>query len=134
VTEWAKFWCLADDLVATSTVVLDRPRGSRHPRYPDVVYPLDYGYLTLTAGGDGSGIDVWVGSLGERQVSGAIVTLDGNKRDAEVKFLLGCTRAEAELALACHNQGAQAGMLMWRGVAESHVLPTGAKADSVGPR
>jgi hypothetical protein len=47
-------------------------------------------------------------------VSGAIVTIDGDKRDAEVKFLLGCTRDEAERALACHNRGSQAGILLWR--------------------
>lgn len=114
-TNQETFWRLAVDLVATSQVVIDRPRWSRHPHYPDFLYPLDYGYLTPTASSDGNGIDVWLGSQDERQVSGAIVTIDGGKRDAEVKFLLGCTQAEAELALACHNHGAQAGILLRRG-------------------
>ena len=77
--------------------------------------PLDYGYLAHTRGGDGSGIDVWAGSLPERRVTGAIVTIDALKRDTEVKLLIGCTRDEAEQALAYHNQGRQAGVLLWRG-------------------
>jgi inorganic pyrophosphatase len=109
------FWQQADALVAASEIDTDRPRGSAHPRYPDVRYPLDYGYLGQTMASDGSGIDVWVGSLPERRVTGAIMTIDALKRDAEVKLLISCTRDEAEHALAWHNQGRQAGVLLWRG-------------------
>jgi inorganic pyrophosphatase len=49
---------------------------------------------------DGSGIDVWVACLPERRVTGAIVTVDALKRDAEVKLLISCTCEEAEQALA----------------------------------
>jgi hypothetical protein len=55
------FWQQADDLVAASEIGIDRPRGRAHPRYPDVHYPLDYGFLAKTRAGDGSGIDVWSG-------------------------------------------------------------------------
>jgi inorganic pyrophosphatase len=65
---------------------------------------------------DGSGIDVWFDSLSERRVTGVIVTIDALKRDAEVKLLISCTREEAEHALAWHNQGRQASVLLWRGV------------------
>jgi inorganic pyrophosphatase len=108
------FWQQADALVVDSEIGIDRPRGSAHPRYPDVRYPLDYGFLGQTMASDGGGIDVWVGSLPERRVTGAIVTIDALKRDAEVKLLIGCTRAEAEQALAWHNEGRQAGVLVWR--------------------
>jgi inorganic pyrophosphatase len=104
-----------DALVADSEIGIDRPRGSAHPHYPDVRYPLDYGALGQTMANDGSGIDVWFGSLSERRVTGAIVTIDALKRDAEVKLLIGCTREEVDQALACHNQGQQAGGLLWRG-------------------
>jgi inorganic pyrophosphatase len=101
-------------LVAASEIVIDRPQGSAHPQYPDVRYPLNYGFLAQTRAGDGSGIDVWVGSLSERRVTGVIVTVDALKRDAEVKLLISCTREEAAQALTCHTQGRQAGMLLWR--------------------
>lgn len=109
------FWQQADDLVAASEIGIARPRGRAHPRYPDVRYPLDYGFLATTRAGDGSGIDVWVGRLPERRVTGVIMTIDALKRDAEVKLLISCTRAEAEQALAWQNQGRQAGVLLWRG-------------------
>ena len=36
-----EFWQRLDELVRTGTVVIDRPAGSRHPRYPEFAYPLD---------------------------------------------------------------------------------------------
>jgi inorganic pyrophosphatase len=95
-------------------VVIDRRRDSRHPRYPDQVYPLDYGYLEGTVAADRGGIDVWRGSLLEMSVTGLIVTIDLHNRDAEIKLLLGCTPDEAQVALAEHNQGDQAGLLLER--------------------
>ncbi len=50
-------------LIVTNSLVIDRPKGSSHPRYPHVIYPLDYGYLENTTSSDGDGIDVWLGSL-----------------------------------------------------------------------
>jgi inorganic pyrophosphatase len=109
-----RFWTLADELVSTSEIVLDRTRGSDHPRYPETRLPLDYGYLAQTEAMDGSGIDVWIGSLPERRVTSVMVTLDLLKRDAEIKLLIGCTSSEAQEVLAHHNAGAQAGLLLWR--------------------
>lgn len=36
-----------------------------------------------------------------------------SRRDAEVKLMLGCTRAEALLVLDIHNRG-QSGRLLWK--------------------
>ncbi len=110
----SKFWTRLDALVAASEIVIDRPRGSAHPRYPDFIYPLDYGHLAGTRGGDGDGIDLWRGSLPDGAVTGAIVTVDLHKRDAEIKILIGCTPAEAAIALDAHNGGDQAGLLVER--------------------
>ncbi|PWK91082.1 inorganic pyrophosphatase [Lentzea atacamensis] len=94
------FFAGLDELVRTSDVVVDRPRGTAHPRYQDAVYPLDYGHLGDTTGGDGDGIDVFVGTATGAGVTGVLLTADVLKRDAEVKILLDCTPAEAELARA----------------------------------
>lgn len=56
------FWETLDTLVASSEIVVDRPKGSAHPKYPNFVYRIDYGYLKNTASMDGEGIDVWLGS------------------------------------------------------------------------
>ena len=108
------FWYALDELVRTSRLVIDRPAGSAHPRYPDFTYPLDYGYLAGTTAADGDGIDVRLGSLPERCVTGAICTVDLHKHDAELKLLLGCTPDEARIALATHQSGGQAAILLWR--------------------
>lgn len=108
------FWYHADQLVKSSQIIIDRPKGSSHPVRAEIVYPLDYGYLDDTTGGDGKGVDCWIGSLGQRQVTGAIITVDLHKRDSEVKLLIDCTPEEAELALATHQKGDQGAQLVWR--------------------
>lgn len=65
-------------------------RGRSHPRYPDVVYPLDYGHLTDTTSADGAEVDVFVGRAGGRGVVGVLLTADLDKRDVEIKILLDC--------------------------------------------
>lgn len=112
--EGARFWELADELARAHPIVIDRPRGSRHPRLPETVYPLDYGYLDGTTTVDGGGVDVWRGSLPDLRVTAVIATVDVFKGDAEVKFLIGCTPAEARLALAHHTSAGQAGILIER--------------------
>lgn len=32
-------------LPSVVTVTVDRPLGSRHPHHPDIVYPVNYGYV-----------------------------------------------------------------------------------------
>ena len=99
------FWTTLEALVQSSELVIDRPKGSTHPRYGSLVYPLDYGYLKGTSAADGEGIDVWRGSLpGERLVA-VVCTVDLLKRDAEIKLLLGCSQAEQSLVCDFHNSG-----------------------------
>lgn len=108
------FWQALDKLVAGSALHIDRPRGTPHPRYPNFIYPLDYGYLEGTQSSDGQGIDVWVGSLPEKEVCGVILTVDLIKRDSEMKILLGCTDSEMNLIQSLHNAGNQSGLLVRR--------------------
>jgi inorganic pyrophosphatase len=108
------FWLALDRLVATSRLRLDRPKGSAHPRYPDFIYPLDYGYLENTHAMDGGGVDVWVGSLPERALTAIICTVDLLKRDTELKLLLGCTAEEQQTILRTHKGVFQSAMLCVR--------------------
>jgi ADP-ribose pyrophosphatase YjhB (NUDIX family) len=108
------FWLKLDALVASCPLRIDRPRGSTHPRYPEFTYPLDYGYLEGSKAADGGGVDVWVGTLPDSVVTGAICTVDIEKRDAEVKILLGCTPEEADEVLRIHNDGGQSAALLMR--------------------
>jgi len=109
------FWDFVDTLVANSEITIDRPRGSQHPRYPDRVYPYDYGYLKGTTAVDGGGIDVWIGSKLDRRPTALIITVDLGKRDSEVKILLGCTVNEQQDILDFHNGHNMRAMLVPRG-------------------
>lgn len=111
---WQEFWAYIDELVSTSSIVIDRPQGSRHPRYPKLVYPLDYGYLEGTMAMDGGGIDVWVGSLDSHAPGAMMLTVDLKKRDAEMKVLLGCTEAENQVIEDFLNSSSMRGVLVRR--------------------
>ncbi len=96
------FWKMLDSLVRDSEIVIDRPKGTVHPKYPDFVYEVDYGYLKDTSSMDGAGIDVWVGS-GEKRVDAVMCTVDCLKRDSEIKILIGCTEEEKLSVYRAHN-------------------------------
>lgn len=106
------FWDELRALVRDHRIVIDRPRGTTHPRFPEFVYPFDYGYLEGTSGGDGQGIDVWLGTGDRSELTGIVCTVDLNKNDAELKLLLGCTAEERELILDVHNHAPQAALLV----------------------
>lgn len=97
------FWEAVDRLVCESEVVIDRPKGSRHPRFPEIVYPVDYGYLANTSSADGGGIDTWRGTGNPGKIDAIICTVDLMKRDSEVKILIGCTPDEVRLIHEFHN-------------------------------
>lgn len=79
-----------DQLLGTSAIIIDRPAGTAHPRYPNVVYPVDYGYLDGTTSGDGEGIDVFVGTAAGRGILALAITVDVLARDTETKLLIDC--------------------------------------------
>ena len=99
-----EFWRLLEELVSTSQIVIDRPRGSRHPRHPEIIYPLDYGYLADTTSPDGDGIDVWLGSGEDRTLRAVLLSVDLEKRDSEIKLLMGLSEAETEAIYAFYNE------------------------------
>lgn len=69
------FWRALDSLVDNSEIVIDRPKGTAHPKYPDFIYKVDYGYLKNTSSMDGAGIDVWIGS-GEKKIDAIMCIVD----------------------------------------------------------
>ncbi len=98
-----EFWEALDELVTNSEIVIDRPKGTAHPKYPDFIYRVDYGYLKGTSSMDGSGIDVWVGS-GEKKIDAIMCIVDLMKRDSEIKILIGCTEEEKQIIYQTHNE------------------------------
>lgn len=99
-----EFWTALDNLVDQSEIVIDRPKGTAHPRYSDFIYKVDYGFLKNTASMDGAGIDVWVGTDEKRGIDAIMCTVDLMKRDSEIKILIGCTEEEKEIVYETHNE------------------------------
>lgn len=90
-------WAVWERLLRERGVVIDRPRGRPHPRFPEMIYPLDYGYIPGTVGGDGAEVDVFVGS-GDSGLTAALITHDLGKGDRELKLLWNTTEAEVKAA------------------------------------
>ena len=99
-----EFWARLDQLLATHDIIIDRPLGSRYPKYAEIVYPLDYGYLKGTSSGDGNEIDVCQGILNKKELVAIICTVDSWKHDTEVKLLIDCTEEEIALIDRFYNQ------------------------------
>lgn len=97
------FWRAFDSLVDNSEIVIDRPKGTAHPKYPDFIYKVDYGYLKNTSSMDGAGIDVWIG-FGEKKIDAIMCIVDLMKRDSEIKILIGCTEEEKQIVYQIHNE------------------------------
>lgn len=98
------FWAALDALAAQSEIIIDRPKGTAHPRFPGLIYPVDYGYLKNTSSMDGGGIDIWAGSDKAGKICGIICTIYLMKRDSEIKILMGCTGKEEQAVLKLHNE------------------------------
>ena len=98
------FWQSLDRLVSESEIIIDRPKGSAHPRYSSFIYPLDYGYLKGTTAADGGGIDVWRGCEPSEAIDAIMCTVDLANRDAEIKILIGCSEEEKMTVYQVHNE------------------------------
>jgi inorganic pyrophosphatase len=108
------FWNNLDKLVVESKIIIDRPKFSSHPRYPQIKYPLDYGYVEGTKSGDGHEIDVWIGANSDRNVSAIACTFDKLKKDSEIKILLGFTEDDIEIVSNFYNSEYMSAIILRR--------------------
>jgi inorganic pyrophosphatase len=109
-----QFWENMDQLVAKNGIRIDRPKGSRHPRFTGFVYPYDYGYLPFTSSTDGAEVDVWVGTSKNKKVTGILAITDMDKFDAEIKLLYSCTEKEMEEIYQINNSLMMKAVLIMR--------------------
>lgn len=42
------------------TVYIDRPLGMKHPKFPDIIYPVNYGYIKEIKAADNEYQDVYI--------------------------------------------------------------------------
>ena len=78
-------WRLWEKILEDRDIEIDRPRSTPHPNHPSIIYPIDYGSLPGTIGGDGEPADVWSGT-GIAGLTALIMTRDHVKQDQEVEY------------------------------------------------
>jgi inorganic pyrophosphatase len=86
-------------LIDENGMVIDRKKHSAHPDHPDIVYPIDYGFIVNSVSMDGNGIDIFRGSETSNDIQGIMVTLDTLKNDSEIKVIYNCVKTEIEVIL-----------------------------------
>ncbi len=71
-------------------VLIDRPLGSVHPRHKDIIYPLNYGYLSNTIAGDGMEIDAYILGVFQplKEIEGYVIAIIHRKDDDENKLVV----------------------------------------------
>jgi len=74
----------------TVTVIVDRPLGSCHPTHPDIVYPVNYGYVPGVMAPDGEEQDAYIlgPDLPLREFTGTVIAVIHRWDDVEEKWVV----------------------------------------------
>ena len=71
-------------------VIVDRPLGSLHPTYKELIYPINYGYIRGIYAGDGEFQDCYI--LGENKpitsFNGIVIAIIRRLNDVEDKWVV----------------------------------------------
>ena len=91
------------------TARIDRPLGSRHPKHPDMIYPVTYGEVVGVPAPDGDWQDVYVLGVDEplTTFTGRRIAVIHRRDDVETKGVLapeGMTFTAEEIMAAVHFQ------------------------------
>ena len=91
------------------TARIDRPLGSRHPKHPDMIYPVNYGEVVGVMAPDGDWQDVYVLGVNEAlsTFTGRRIAVIHRRDDVETKWVLvpeGVNFTEEEIMAAVHFQ------------------------------
>ena len=108
------YWDYLERIISSHEIVIESKKGCPHRRYPDRIYPLDYGYIKDTTTCDEGGIDIFVGSLTGTSIQGILCTVDTLKNDSEIKILYNCSDTEIRTAERFLNSGYMRAMLVRR--------------------
>lgn len=73
----------------TVKVIIDRPLGSKHPRF-DHYYPINYGYIPNTLAGDGMEIDAYILGVDKpiKEFTGIVIAVIKRFDDVEDKLVV----------------------------------------------
>ena len=71
-------------------IEIDRPLASRHPKYKDFIYPINYGFVPNTVSGDGEELDCYIIDLDKKvqKVSGKCIGIINRLNDCGDKLII----------------------------------------------
>ena len=71
-------------------VIVDRPLGTYHPKYTDLYYPVNYGYIEGTIAPDGEEQDAYVLGIYEpvKEFLGKVIAIIHRINDVEDKLIV----------------------------------------------
>ena len=100
---------IQDIIGKTVKGIIDRPLGSSHPDYPDLIYLVNYGYVEGVIAGDDESQDVYV--LGTDKplkiFEGKVIAIYHRFNDVEHKWIVslnGYDYSDEEILKAIHFQ------------------------------
>ena len=91
------------------TVIVDRPLGSYHPKYPALYYPVNYGYIEGTLAADGEEEDAYILGIHEPvdSFTGRVIAIIHRQDDNEHKWVVvpdGVAFTKEEIQAMTHFQ------------------------------
>lgn len=74
----------------TVTVIVDRPIGSAHPDFPEMIYPVNYGYIEGITAPDGEEQDAYILGVDSpvKQYTGVVIGVISREDDIEDKWVV----------------------------------------------
>lgn len=71
-------------------VTVDRPIGSRHPKYTDIIYPVNYGYIDGITAPDGEEQDAYILGVNTplKTFTGKVIAIIHRRNDIEDKWVV----------------------------------------------
>ncbi len=99
-----EFWDIIYSFVENNKIEIDRPKGSAHPVMKNIVYPVDYGYISNVSSSDSEELDIWVGTSCDNKINGVLCTADSHNKDCEVKIVYNCTNEEINKIILFSNE------------------------------
>lgn len=78
-----------DILNSEVTVIVDRPFGSKHPKF-DMIYPINYGYVEGIIAGDGDFQDAYIYGIDYpiSTITGIVICVINRNDDVENKWVV----------------------------------------------
>ena len=106
-------------LGAIVNVIVDRPIGTCHPSYPDLIYPVNYGYVPGILAPDGEEQDAYILGICEpvEEFTGKVIAIIHRYNDVEDKWVVApegaaFTKEEIQGAVAFQEQYFQTEIIM----------------------